>query len=119
LLFADLVGCLLSVLVVIVWPGAPAALWIGTFGAGFSMASLFPTMISFAGRHMTTTGKTTAWFFVGASSGGMIIPWLIGQWFESTGPRVTVFMILASLILNLVMFSVIVHYVQRFEKREV
>ena len=119
LLFADLVGCLLSVLVVIAWPGVPAALWIGTFGAGFSMASLFPTMISFAGRHMTTTGKTTAWFFVGASSGGMIIPWLIGQWFESTGPRVTVFMIMASLLLNLGMFGVIVRYVQRFEKREV
>ena len=119
LLFADLVGCLLSVLVVIAWPGAPAALWIGTFGAGFSMASLFPTMISFAGRHMTTTGKTTAWFFVGASSGGMIIPWLIGQWFESTGPRVTVFMILASLLLNLGMFGVIVRYVQHFEKQEV
>ncbi|MGC9396847.1 MAG: MFS transporter [Anaerolineae bacterium] len=119
LLLGDLVGCLLSVLVIIAWPGAPAALWIGTFGAGFSMASLFPTMISFAGRHMTTTGKTTAWFFVGASSGGMVIPWLIGQWFESTGPRVTVFMILASLLLNLAMFGVIVRFVQRSEKREV
>ncbi|MBN2393143.1 MAG: MFS transporter [Anaerolineae bacterium] len=119
LLFGDLIGCLLSVLIVIAWPDAPAVLWIGTFGAGFSMASLFPTMISFAGRHMTTTGKTTAWFFVGASSGGMLIPWLIGQWFESTGPRVTVFMILASLLLNLAMFGLIIRYVQRFEKREV
>jgi fucose permease len=76
-------------------------------------------MISFAGRHMATTGKTTAWFFVGASSGGMLIPWLIGQWFESTGPRVTVFIILASLFLNLAMFGVIIRYVQRSEKREV
>lgn len=117
LLLGDLVGCLLSVLVVIAWPGAPAALWIGTFGAGFAMASIFPTMISFAGRHMTTTGKTTAWFFVGASSGGMLIPWLIGQWFESTGPQVTVFIILASLILNLAMFGTIISYVQRSERR--
>ena len=113
LLLADLVGCLLSVLVVIVWPGVPAALWIGTFGVGFSMASIFPTMISFAGRHMATTGKTTGWFFVGGSSGGMVIPWLIGQWFESTGPRVTVFIILASLLLNLVMFGVIIRYVRK------
>ncbi len=116
LLWADLVGCLLSVLVVIAWPGVPAALWIGTFGAGFSMASIFPTMISFAGRHMTTTGKTTAWFFVGASSGGMVIPWLIGQWFETTGPQVTVFIVLASLILNLAMFGVIIGYVKRAER---
>jgi len=113
LLVGDLVSCLLSVLVVLVWSDAPAALWIGTFGAGFSMASIFPTMISFAGRHLTTTGKTTAWFFVGASSGGMLIPWLIGQWFESSGPRVTVFMILASLILDLAMFGVIIRFVRK------
>ena len=113
LLLGDLLGCLLSVLVVIAWPSVPAALWIGTFGAGFSMASIFPTMISFAGRHMTTTGKTTAWFFVGGSSGGMLIPWLIGQWFESTGPQVTVFMVLASLLLNLAMFGVIIRYVRK------
>jgi FHS family Na+ dependent glucose MFS transporter 1 len=113
LLLGDLLGCLLSVLVVIAWPGNPTALWIGTFGAGFSMASIFPTMISFAGRHMTTTGKTTAWFFVGGSSGGMLLPWLIGQWFESTGPRVTVFIVLASLLLNLMMFGVIIRFVRK------
>jgi len=113
LLLGDLLGCLLSVLVVIAWPDVLAALWIGTFGAGFSMASIFPTMISFAGRHMATTGKTTAWFFVGGSSGGMLIPWLIGQWFESTGPQVTVFIVLASLLLNLAMFSVIIRFVQK------
>jgi MFS transporter, FHS family, Na+ dependent glucose transporter 1 len=119
LLLADLFGCLVSVLVVIAWPGVPAALWLGTFGAGFSMASIFPTMISFAGRHLPTTGKTTAWFFVGASSGGMLIPWLIGQWFESTGPRVTVFMILASLLLNLAMFGIIIRYVERSARRKI
>lgn len=113
LLFGDLIGCLLSVLVIIAWPGAPLALWIGTFGAGFSMASLFPTMISFAGRHMATTGKTTAWFFVGASSGGMFIPWLIGQLFEAVSPQATVFIILVSLLLDLAMFGVILRHVQK------
>ncbi len=116
LLFGDLIGCLLSVLVIIAWPDVPLALWIGTFGAGFSMASLFPTMISFAGRHMATTGKTTAWFFVGASSGGMFIPWLIGQLFESISPRVTVFIILVSLLLDLAMFGVILRHVRQSKK---
>ncbi|HOU14798.1 MAG TPA: MFS transporter [Anaerolineae bacterium] len=115
LLFGDLIGCLLSVLVILAWPGAPMALWIGTFGAGFSMASLFPTMISFAGRHMATTGKTTAWFFVGASSGGMVIPWLIGQLFESVSPQATVFIILVSLLLDLAMFGVILRHVQKMK----
>ncbi len=113
LLLGDLIACVLSVLVVIAWPGAPAALWIGTFGAGFAMASIFPTMISFAGRHMTTTGKTTAWFFVGASTGGMVIPWLIGQWFEAVSPRVTMFVILVSLILDLLVFTAVLRAVRK------
>jgi len=113
LLFGDLIGGLLSVLVIIAWPAAPSALWIGTFGAGFSMASLFPMMISFAGRHMATTGKTTAWFFVGASSGGMFTPWLIGQLFESVSPHVTMFIVGASLLLDLAVFGVIIRYLRK------
>ncbi|HOT93055.1 MAG TPA: MFS transporter [Anaerolineae bacterium] len=113
LLLGDLIGCLLSMLVVILWPGAPVALWIGTFGAGFSMASIFPTMISFAGRHLATTGKTTAWFFVGSSSGGMVIPWLIGQWFESVSPRVTMFVILVCLVLDLLVFTTVLRAVRK------
>lgn len=115
LLLADLVGCLISVLVVILLPGVPLATWIGTFGAGFSMASLFPITISFAERHMTITGKITAWFFVGASTGGMFLPWLIGQLFESTGPRVTLFAVLGSVILDVLIFAVIVRYVRKSE----
>ena len=117
LLLADLVGCLISVLVVILWPGVPAATWIGTFGAGFSMASLFPITISFAERHMTITGKITSWFFVGASIGGMSIPWLIGQLFESYGPRITPLVILASVMLNVAIFGIIVRYVRKAESK--
>lgn len=113
LLLADLVGCLISVLIVIMWPGIPLATWIGTFGAGFAMASLFPIAISFAERHMTITGKITSWFFVGASTGGMSIPWLIGQLFESIGPRVTMFAVLASVVLNVLIFAIIVRHVRK------
>jgi hypothetical protein len=32
----------------------------------------------------------TGWFFVDASAAGIILPWLIGQFLSSVGPRVTV-----------------------------
>ncbi len=99
ILMIDLVGCLLSVSVILLWPGSLIALWSGTLGVGLAMASVFPTTISLAESRMNITGQVTSWFFVGASLGGMTVPWTIGQLFESIGPRVTMMTILADLVL--------------------
>ncbi len=109
-LTGDLAGCLVSVLVLVVWMGNPVATWIGTFGAGLFMASIFPTAISLAEKHLKITGTVTSLFFVGASLGGMSLPLLIGQLFESIGPGVTILAIalavlLAALVLGLVLWS--------------
>ena len=109
-LTGDLAGCLVSVLVLVVWMGNPIATWIGTFGAGLFMASIFPTAISLAERHLKITGTVTSLFFVGASLGGMSLPLLIGQLFESIGAGVTILAIalavlLAALVLGLVLWS--------------
>jgi fucose permease len=55
-------------------------------------------MISFAGRHIVITGRITGWFFMMSSLGGMFLPWLIGQFFESIGPQVTMVTISSDLI---------------------
>jgi FHS family Na+ dependent glucose MFS transporter 1 len=115
ILFGDLAGCLISVGVILLWPGSSTVVWIGVFGVGFSMASIFPTMISFAGRHMTLTGRVTAWFFVGSSSGGMILPWVIGQLFESIGPRVTMVAIFSDLVLAIAVFLAVMFYATKRE----
>ena len=104
MLMTDLIGCLVSAGLVLVWPQSPVVLWIGAAGLGLSMASVFPMMISYAERRMTITGQTTSWFFVGASLGGMFLPWLIGQFFEPVGPRVTIVMVFIDLILAAVLF---------------
>jgi FHS family Na+ dependent glucose MFS transporter 1 len=98
ILFSSLAGCLLSMGIMLLWLNSLVAIWVGAFGLGFSMATIFPTMLSFSGRRMTITGQVTGWFFVGASLGGMSLPWVIGQFFESIGPHVMMFAILAALI---------------------
>lgn len=108
-LAGDLVGCLASVLVLIVWMGSPIATWIGTFGAGLSMASIFPTAISLAERHLKITGTVTSLFFVGASLGGMSLPLLIGQLFESIGPRVTILAITLAVLLDALVFGLVLY----------
>jgi len=88
-LLVDCVGCLTSLAVLLLGSHSLAATFVGTCGAGLSMASIFPAALSLAQGRMRITGQVTGWFFVGASAGGMVLPWLIGQFFESVGPRVT------------------------------
>lgn len=101
ILLADLAGCLLSVGVILLWPGAAAATWLGTLGLGFFMASIFPAAISLAGRRIPITGQITGWFLVSASVGAMFLPWLIGQLFEPVGPWIAMAIILFDLAVAL------------------
>jgi fucose permease len=110
ILLGDLLGCLVSVGLMVIWPGSLAAVWLGALGLGLSMASIFPTTILLAERRMTVTGQVTGWFFVGASPGGMCLPWLIGQLFESIGPQVVMITLLVDLILNLGILLILLAY---------
>ncbi len=87
ILFADLVGCLLSLGLILLWPESQAAIWVGTWGMGLFIASLFPTAICLGERCLTITGRLTGWFFAGAALAGMSVPWVIGQLFVRVGPR--------------------------------
>jgi FHS family Na+ dependent glucose MFS transporter 1 len=104
ILLVDLVGCLISMGVILLWPASLTAVWAGALGVGASMASIFPTVISLGERHTTMTGQVMGWFFLGASVGGMVLPWLMGQLFEPVGPRVTMLAIAVDLVLAVVAF---------------
>jgi MFS transporter, FHS family, Na+ dependent glucose transporter 1 len=110
LLTTKLIGGIVCVGVVLLWPASTVGLSIGVAGAGFCMAAIFPVMLTWAGRRMTITGFVTSWFFIGASAGGMFFPWFIGQLFESSGPRITMLTTLACLVLSLAMFGVLMVY---------
>jgi FHS family Na+ dependent glucose MFS transporter 1 len=113
ILLADLAGCVLSVGVLVTWSSSPLAVWLGTCGLGFSMASFFPTLIALAERHMTITGRITGWFLAGSSIGGMTWPWLMGQLFVSAGPRSVMVTILIDLVLTVALFAVLTRYSAR------
>lgn len=99
ILVADLAGCSLSVTLIIVFSDSLLAILLGTFAAGLFMASVFPTVLSFAGLNLKLTGQVTGKFIVGASAGAMTVPLFIGQVFESIGPRVVMYVVLGTLLL--------------------
>jgi MFS transporter, FHS family, Na+ dependent glucose transporter 1 len=96
-LVVDSIGCLVSVGIIMLFPESLTALWVGTLGLGIFMAAFFPTTVTLAGQCMQITGRVSGWFFVGAGAGGMILPWIIGQLFESVGPGVVLTLILVDL----------------------
>jgi len=109
-LVADLAGCLVSLLVLLRWPDSITAVFVCTVGLGLAMASIFPTMINWAEHRMTLTGRTAGYFFTGAGAGGMVLPWVVGQFFESQGAYVMVWIVLADMLLCIISFSILVIY---------
>ena len=106
-LVGDLVGCLISIGLIALWPESLTATWVGTIGLGFSMAAFFPTTVTFAGQRMEINGKVSGCFFVGAGVGGMILPWVIGQLFATVGQSVTITLIFIDLLVALGVLSLL------------
>lgn len=105
IILADLILALSGLALLFVFRSSLAGLWLGTALFGLGIASAFPTLLTFGGRHMTITGAITGWFFVGASASGMVLPWLIGQWFAPLGPISMVLVVGAALALAALVFA--------------
>ena len=88
ILMSSLAGCLLSIGLMMISPHSFACVLIGTAGLGLSMASIFPTTLSYAGQRIRMTGRLIGWIVLGSSVGAMLVPLIIGQFFESLGPEV-------------------------------
>ena len=101
ILITDLLGCLVSLVVILLWQDSAIALWAGAIGLGLSMASVFPTILVLAGERMRITGAMTGWFLAGASIGSMTLPWVMGQAFVRIDAGTMPMLVLAALVANL------------------
>jgi FHS family Na+ dependent glucose MFS transporter 1 len=114
ILVADMTGCLIGFAILLLWPSSTLALWVGTIVMGLSIASVFATGIAFADKRLSLTGAMTGWILVGGGIGSMVTPWLIGQLFESIGPRITMPVLLVN---NLVAFGLLLALILPFRKK--
>ena len=64
-------------------------------------------MMTVAGRHLHLTGRATAWFIGASAVGGLILPWLIGQLFDSLGAGAMPLAVLVAGLLTLAWIGVI------------
>ena len=83
----DLIGSLASLGLMVLFPRSLWVLGFGSAGLGFFLATIFPTNMSLASRHITITGRITGILSIGSSLGALVLPWLVGQWFETIAPE--------------------------------
>ncbi|XP_012888248.1 PREDICTED: sodium-dependent glucose transporter 1C-like [Dipodomys ordii] len=72
------IGSLASCLFLVLFDRSPLCLWIATSVYGASMATTFPSGVSWIEQYTTISGKSAAFFVIGASLGDMAIPAVIG-----------------------------------------
>jgi MFS transporter, FHS family, Na+ dependent glucose transporter 1 len=98
-------GCLSVLALGIIFSGSSSALWMLAIGLGFCMAPVWPTGFTLAGQSIPMTGNITGVILLGDSFGGMVLPTLMGKVIEVSGPRAMVYLVLGSLVLNLLAFT--------------
>lgn len=108
ILWIDLIGTAASLLLILLLPGQLWALWLGSIGTGAFMASVFPTILNDAQTRMHMSGGTTSLFFAGASLGGMVLPFLMGQIIGPFGPQAVIFTVLTAMIVALILFFFVI-----------
>ncbi|XP_054474018.1 sodium-dependent glucose transporter 1 [Anoplopoma fimbria] len=78
MIMLSLVSSTVSSLLLCLFSKEKAALWVCTGVYGASMATTFPSGISWVEQYTTVTGHTAAAFVVGAALGEMVLPALVG-----------------------------------------
>jgi FHS family Na+ dependent glucose MFS transporter 1 len=101
ILMLDFAGSILSLGLILVFPRSGAILWAATILFGIAQASIFPTFLTLAEERMHITGTIAGFFLLGAGTGGMILPWLIGQVFDKAGGNAMMGMIFIDTLLTL------------------
>jgi FHS family Na+ dependent glucose MFS transporter 1 len=99
-----LLGCVFFMGLVFVFADSVAVLWLTALGVGFCMAPVYPSGFTLAVQGLKLTARASGVILLGDSFGGMILPWLVGQVLEATGPRAMVYLVCGSLLCDLLAF---------------
>lgn len=102
-----LAGCLIILGVGILYSGSSTLIWVTAIGLGFCMAPVWPSGYTLAGQSLKLTARASSIILLGDGFGGMVLPWLVGQVINLSGPQAMVYMVFGSLIFNLIAYVVL------------
>ncbi|XP_039207139.1 sodium-dependent glucose transporter 1 [Crotalus tigris] len=107
MILISIVGSTVSSLFLVLFNVHSVALWVGSAVYGASMATIFPSGISWLEQYTTVQGKSAAMFVMGAALGEMCIPGAVGflQGYFPTLP-VLMYTALGAAVMTAVLFPV-------------
>lgn len=107
LLQANYIGSLLSLVLLLLKPDSIITVTIATAGLGLSLASTFPVLMAFVGKHLNLSGRINGALFAVTAVGAMLIPWLMGLLFASYGGVGMMLVVFGTVLLGLASFNVV------------
>ncbi|MBI9048616.1 MAG: MFS transporter [Anaerolineaceae bacterium] len=117
LLFFDVLGCTLTMLLFITFREQAAIVWLTTILMGFFIASVFPSAIALANKYMHMSGTVTGLTFLGGNTGTLFIPWIFGQIFQASGGKAVLIAILVDLLLVMGVLLFLTFYTRKLPIR--
>ena len=108
MLWGGLAGSFIGILILMGMPANPTAIWSGTILLGVCLAPLFAAMMAFAEQKMHITAQVNSWFNIGHSIGFLVIPWLVGQFFESAGPQVMFLILMVTTLIGAALLLILI-----------
>lgn len=118
MLTGNLVGGAVTLILLILFVNQPNFLWVGSVLHALFIASTFPTAMNLAEQIGAVSSRVTSLIFIVASLGGMISPWIAGQWIESATPVIIIWIVLANFTISIVMFGSIIVFQQRRKQKK-
>lgn len=92
-----------------------ALIVVGIMGFGFSMAGIYPTTVSFAGKLINRYPMAWSFILTLASFGSIIMPSIIGRIAETYGIAYGMSSIAFAVIIDMVSIIVLVRYIRRIQ----
>ncbi|XP_078001354.1 major facilitator superfamily domain-containing protein 4A-like isoform X2 [Glandiceps talaboti] len=86
MLLINIIGCFASYGMELVLRHNHIAMFIGSATFGLFLSSVYPTVLALAERYIDVTGSVTSFIVVGAASGEMAFPVIVGRIFVLLGP---------------------------------
>ncbi len=102
-----LLGCVFFMSLMFVFADSKVVLWVTALGVGFCIAPVYPSSFTLAVQGFKLTAQASSIILLGDTLGCMILPWLVGQMFDMTGPRALLYLVSVSLIFCLLAFVVL------------
>ena len=99
IIWVDLVGGIISLVIMLIFPHSAAVLWIFSGFYGLFVATGFPTGMNLAGELNAVTARITSLIFITSSVSVMISPWIVGQFIDRPNNQALIWVVLINISL--------------------